>query len=80
MAKTKIAISVDVSILNELDFYVKNHKFINRSQAIQRAIEEILEKMKKNRLAEESAKLDPDFEKALAEEGLSQDVEAWPEY
>jgi hypothetical protein len=31
-------------------------------------------------LAAECAKLDPAFEKALAEEGLSADLAAWPEY
>ena len=31
-------------------------------------------------LAQECAKLDPAFEKALAEEGLSEDLAEWPEY
>jgi len=33
-----------------------------------------------SRLAQEAAKLDPAYEQALAEEGLVQDVEEWPEY
>ena len=32
------------------------------------------------RLADECAKLDPKFEKALAEEGLGLELESWPEY
>ena len=32
------------------------------------------------RLAEESAKLEPTFEKAMAEEGLAEDMKQWPEY
>lgn len=32
------------------------------------------------RLAEECAKLDPDEERTIAEEGLEGDVEGWPGY
>jgi hypothetical protein len=31
-------------------------------------------------LAEECAKLDPAFEKAMADEGLTEDLSQWPEY
>ena len=37
-------------------------------------------RLKEGRLAQECAKLDPAFEKALAEEGLSEDLAEWPEY
>lgn len=33
-----------------------------------------------SRLAQECAKLDPDFEKLLAEEGLSEELAEWPEH
>lgn len=33
-----------------------------------------------HRLARECSKLDPAFEQALAEEGLSEDTAAWPAY
>jgi hypothetical protein len=36
--------------------------------------------MKRSRLSLECAKLDPKFEKAMAEEGLVEDVSQWPEY
>jgi hypothetical protein len=36
--------------------------------------------LKRTRLAQECAKLDADFEKAMAEEGLTEDVNKWPEY
>jgi hypothetical protein len=39
-----------------------------------------LERLERSRLAQECAKLDPKYEKALAEEGLSEDVAEWPEY
>jgi len=43
-----------------------------RSQAIQQAVEEMLARLERSRLTRECAKLDPAFEKALAEEGLSE--------
>jgi hypothetical protein len=48
--------------------------------AIQEAVEEKLARMERSRLAKECAKLDPAFEKALAEEGMSEDAAEWPEY
>ena len=43
-------------------------------------VAEKLARLEKSRLAQECAKLDPAFEKALAEEGLSEDLAQWPEY
>jgi metal-responsive CopG/Arc/MetJ family transcriptional regulator len=80
MARTKIAISLDEHILQRLDQLVADAVFPSRSQAIQVAIEEKLVRLEGNRLARECAKLDPAFEKALAEEGLSEDTAAWPAY
>ncbi len=45
--------------------------FPNRSQAVEVAVQEKLSRLKRERLARECAKLDPDFEKALAEEGFT---------
>jgi hypothetical protein len=36
--------------------------------------------MEHGRLARECNKLDPAFEKALAEEGMSEELSEWPEY
>jgi metal-responsive CopG/Arc/MetJ family transcriptional regulator len=80
MSRAKVAISLDESILERLDTLVERAVFSNRSQAIQEAVEEKLARMERSRLARECAKLDPTFERALAEEGLSEDVTAWPEY
>ena len=33
-----------------------------------------------NRLAKECAKLDPEYEQKMAEEGFSSEIEKWPEY
>ncbi len=59
---------------------IDNVAFANRSKAIQKAIVEIIEKFDKNRLARECAKLDTSYEQVLTDEGLSKDMEAWPEY
>ena len=80
MARSKVAISLDESTLNRLDQLVRKQVFPNRSQAIEEAVAEKLARLEKSRLAQECAKLDPSFEKALAEEGLSQDLKEWPEY
>jgi len=80
MATAKIAISLDEGTVKRLDRLVKNRTFPSRSKVIQDAVEEKLKKLEKSRLARECAKLDPDFEKALAEEGLSAEAEQWPEY
>ena len=80
MARSKVAISLDESTLNRLDRLVKKRVFPNRSQAIEEAGAEKLARLERSRLAQECAKLDPAFEKALAEEGLSEDLTEWPEY
>jgi len=79
MARAKVAISLDESTLKRLDQLVKKQMFPNRSQAIEAAVAEKLARLEKSRLAQECAKLDPAFEKALAEEGLSEDLAEWPE-
>jgi Arc/MetJ-type ribon-helix-helix transcriptional regulator len=79
MAKTKIAIALDPEVLEKLDALVDEAGFPSRSQAVETAIQEKLDRIARIRLARESAKLDPTFEKALAEEGLGSDAE-WPEY
>lgn len=80
MSSSKIAITLDSEILEEVDGLVKKHMFPSRSRAIQDAVKEKLERLSHNLLAQECSKLDPDYEKALAEEGLRKDLSEWPEY
>jgi metal-responsive CopG/Arc/MetJ family transcriptional regulator len=80
MGRSKVAISLDESTLTRLDKLVQKRVFPNRSQAIEEAVAEKLARLERSRLAQECAKLDPAFEKALAEEGLSEDLVEWPEY
>jgi Arc/MetJ-type ribon-helix-helix transcriptional regulator len=80
VARAKVAISLDESTLERLDKLVERAIFANRSQAIQEAVDEKLARIDRSRLARECAKLDPTLEKALAEEGMSEDTAEWPEY
>lgn len=80
MGRSKVAISLDEATLNRLDKLVQKQVFPSRSQAIEVAVTEKLARLERSRLAQECAKLDPAFEKALAEEGLSEDLAEWPEY
>jgi Arc/MetJ-type ribon-helix-helix transcriptional regulator len=80
MSRTKIAITLDQTVLDRVDRLISQRIFPNRSRAIEEAVEEKLDRLECSRLAVECAKLDPAFEKALAEEGLSEDSAAWPEY
>lgn len=80
MNKTKIAVTLNQNIVERLDRLVRENVFTNRSRAIQEAVQEKLQRMERSRLARECEKLDPAFEKAMAEEGLSEDTSEWPEY
>ena len=80
MNKAKIAVTIDQNIIERLDRFVRKHVFANRSRAIQEAVQEKLQRMERSRLARECAKLDPAFEKTMAEEGLTEDTSKWPKY
>ncbi len=76
MASVKVAITIEQETLERVDQLVAQNIFPNRSLAIQTAVAEQFGRLKRNRLAVECANLDPDFEKALAEEGLGQELDA----
>lgn len=80
MPKAKIAISLDEQTLERLDRLVRDKVFVNRSQAIEAAVKEKLQRLDRVRLARECQKLDPAYEKELAEEGFSEELSRWPEY
>jgi metal-responsive CopG/Arc/MetJ family transcriptional regulator len=80
MGRSKIAITLEAKFLEELDRLVKEKVFQNRSQAIQAAVAEKLERLQRLRLAQECARLDQEEEKSLAEEGLTEDLSKWPGY
>jgi metal-responsive CopG/Arc/MetJ family transcriptional regulator len=80
MPKTKVAVTLDSRLLDHVDELVAQRRFRNRSQAIETALVEKLQRLVRTRLARECAQLDPREEKALAEEGLAESLETWPEY
>jgi Arc/MetJ-type ribon-helix-helix transcriptional regulator len=80
MGAAKIAISLDQRALAQVDRLVRSGRFPSRSRVIQEAVEEKLVRLTRGRLAKECAKLDPVVEKAMAEEGFSEEIGAWPEY
>lgn len=79
MPKTKIAVTLDGQLLEELDRLVGAGRFANRSQGLESALAEKLERLRRTRLATEAGKLDPAEEKQLAEESFSE-LDEWPEY
>jgi metal-responsive CopG/Arc/MetJ family transcriptional regulator len=80
MPTSKVAITLDEDLLKKLDRLVEEEAFPSRSRAIQEAVAEKLSRLDRTRLIRETAKLDAQYEQELAEEGLAEDVEGWPEY
>ena len=80
MPSAKIAITLDRKLLTEVDRLVSDGRFPNRSQAIQAAVRDRVDRMRRTRLAEEAAKLDPKEERAIADEGLAGEEDTWPAY
>ena len=80
MGKAKIAITIDEKIVLRLDQLVKQEAFSNRSQAIEQALRDKLLRIDRTRLARELSKLDPKYEKSLAEEGIAKDSVEWPAF
>src|SRR5258708_39206757 len=73
-------ISIDPRLLRRLDRLVERQVFRSRSEAIQKAVAEKLDRLDRSRLARECAKLSPTEEQEMADEGLSEDFAEWPEY
>ena len=80
MAKTKVAVTIEADLVERVDALVRARRLPSRSQAIERALAEKIEGMERGRLARECAKLDPAEERALADEGYSEDTSTWPAY
>ena len=80
MPKTKVALTLDSRLIEQVDDLVERKRFRNRSQAVESALADKLHRLARTRLAREAAKLNPREEKRLAEEGLADALESWPEY
>jgi metal-responsive CopG/Arc/MetJ family transcriptional regulator len=80
MPKTKVALTLDAELLERVDELVAKRRFRNRSQAVEAALADKVQRLARTRLARESAKLNPKEEKRLADEGLVDALDSWPEY
>jgi Arc/MetJ-type ribon-helix-helix transcriptional regulator len=80
MPKSKIAITVDSTVLAGLDALVRAGHYANRSRAVEAAVEAAVDRAHGTRLARACSELDHAEERAMAEEGLSDDVVNWPGY
>jgi len=74
----KIAVTLDQRTVADLDRWVSEGRYANRSRALQSAVNLLSEREKRTRLARELAKINPTEEKQLAEQGLGDS--SWPEY
>lgn len=74
----KIAVTLNPNTVADLDRWVREGRFPNRSRALQSAVDYFAERDKRNRLVRELNKLDRAEESRLAEEGLGD--ESWPIY
>ena len=79
MAVAKVAVTVEGDLLKEVDRQVAAGRFPSRSRAVQEGLRLLLEREGKTRLLAELAKLDPQEERALADEVLTAEV-PWPPY
>jgi metal-responsive CopG/Arc/MetJ family transcriptional regulator len=80
MATNKVAITIDSELLSKVDLLVSQRVFPNRSKAIQEALTDKLSLLRQTRLASECAKLNPQIEQQLAEEGIEEELIQWPTY
>lgn len=68
MTMTRVAITIDSRLVDELDALIRAGAWVSRSQVVESAVIDKLQRLKRTRLARESAKLNPVEERALAEE------------
>ena len=78
MPKARVALTLDASLVDRVCTLVPEQRYRNRSQAVEAALSEKLDRLAGIRLATECRKLDPAVEQHLAEEDLTAD--SWPEY
>ena len=74
----KITVTLDKMTLAEIDRWVQRGKYPSRSRIVQTAVDRLVERENRLRLAREIEKLDPKEEQQLAEGGPG-DL-SWPTY
>ena len=66
----KIAVTLDQRTVADLDRWVREGRYPNRSRALQSAVNLLSEREKRTRLARELAKIDPQRGKAVGRTGF----------
>jgi len=74
----KVAVTLEKRTVEDLDRWVREGRYPNRSRALQAAVNLLSEREKRTRLDRELAKLDRKEEQKMAEEGLGDT--SWPTY
>ena len=77
VSTSRITITLDEGLLKRLDHLVQVAPYSSRGRAIQEAVEDKLRKANRDDFERELAKLDPQFEQKMADEGLCEDVLEW---
>src|SRR5690349_21416801 len=74
----KIAVTLEKETVAEVDRWVREGKYPNRSRALQSAVTLLAEREKRRRLTRELGKMDRREEQRMAEEGVG--ASTWPPY
>ena len=74
----KVAVTLDKHAVADLDRWVREGKYPNRSRAVQTAVNLLTEREKRTRLARELSKLNREEEQRMAEEGNGDP--SWPAF
>jgi Arc/MetJ-type ribon-helix-helix transcriptional regulator len=74
----KVAVTLHDRTVQDLDRWVREGRYPNRSRALQAAVDLLSERERRSRLARELAKIDRGEEQRLAEEGMG--TESWPPF
>ena len=74
----KLAVSLDKRTVGDLDRWVREGRYPNRSRAVQAAVDLLTEREKRSRLARELSKLNRRDEQQMADEGLGDS--SWPAF
>jgi metal-responsive CopG/Arc/MetJ family transcriptional regulator len=80
MTLSKIIITLDENLLREVDSWVEQKLYINRSQAVQAALFNRVNQLNQQRLEAECVKLNPQEEREFAELDIEKILSGWGQY
>jgi len=80
VASAKIAITLERECLKEIDLWISEGRYPNRSRAIQEILKEKIMRWRKKRLISALSYAEPDGERKISEEGFEAVNEVWDEY